>query len=112
MVALQQLARNAVMHRTYEGTNAPVKIYWFDDRIEIINPGGPYGTVTIENFGKPGNADYRNPNLAGVMKVLGFAQRFGFGIADARKALLENGNPPLEYQVEPTIVLATIRSGT
>ena len=109
IVALQQLARNAIMHRTYEGTNAPVRIYWFDDRIEIINPGGPYGTVTVENFGRPGNADYRNPNLAGVMKILGFAQRFGFGIADARKALHENGNPPLEYQVEPTIVLATVR---
>ena len=109
MVALQQLARNAVMHRTYEGTNSPVRIYWFDDRIEIINPGGPYGTVTVENFGKPGNADYRNPNLAAVMKVLGFAQRFGFGIADARKALLENGNPPLEFQVESTTILATVR---
>ena len=109
IVALQQLARNAVMHRTYEGTNSPVRIYWFDDRIEIINPGGPYGTVTVENFGKPGNADYRNPNLAAVMKVLGFSQRFGFGIADARKALLENGNPPPEFQVEPTTVLATVR---
>lgn len=109
LVALQQLARNAVMHRTYEGTNSPVRIYWFDDRIEIINPGGPYGTVTVENFGKPGNADYRNPNLAAVMKVLGFAQRFGFGIADARKALLENGNPPLEFQVEPTTILATVK---
>ena len=109
LVALQQLARNAVMHRTYEGTNAPVRIYWFDDRIEILNPGGPYGTVTVENFGKPGNADYRNPNLAAVMKVLGFAQRFGFGIADARKALHDNGNPPLEFQVEQTSVLATVR---
>lgn len=109
IVALQQLARNAVMHRTYEGTNSPVRIYWFNDRIEIINPGGPYGTVTVENFGKPGNADYRNPNLAAVMKVLGFSQRFGFGIADARKALLENGNPPPEFQVEPTTVLATVR---
>ena len=43
------------------------------------------------------------------MKVLGFSQRFGFGIADARKALLENGNPPPEFQVEPTTVLATVR---
>ena len=55
--ALQQLARNAVMHRSYEGTNAPVRIYWFDDRIEISNPGGPYGAVTQENFGKPGVSD-------------------------------------------------------
>lgn len=109
LTALQQLTRNAVMHRTYEGTNAPVRIYWFDDRIEIINPGGPYGTVTMENFGRPGVSDYRNPAIAAVLKTLGFVQRFGFGIAEARRALAANGNPPLEFQVEPTLVLATIK---
>lgn len=108
LVALQQICRNAVMHRTYEGTNAPVRIYWFDDRIEIHSPGGPYGTVTAENFGRPGVSDYRNPNIAGVLKTLGFVQRFGFGIADARKALAQNGNPKPEFQVEPNAVLATI----
>lgn len=49
--ALQQLTRNAVLHRTYEGTAAPVRVYWFNDRIEIISPGGPYGIVTAETFG-------------------------------------------------------------
>jgi ATP-dependent DNA helicase RecG len=107
--ALQQLARNAVMHRTYEGTNAPVRVYWFDDRIEISNPGGPFGAVTMENFGKPGVSDYRNPVLAGVMKTLGFVQRFGFGIAEARRSLQENGNPPPEFQAEATTVLAIVR---
>ncbi|MDZ7921955.1 ATP-binding protein [Rhodoferax sp.] len=107
--ALQQLTRNAVMHRTYENTNAPVRVYWFDDRIEITNAGGPYGTVTAENFGRPGVSDYRNPNVASVLKTLGFVQRFGFGIAEARRALKANGNPDLEFQVEPTIVLATVR---
>jgi len=107
--ALQQLARNAVMHRTYEETNAPVRIYWFDDRIEIGNPGGPYGAVTEKNFGKPGVTDYRNPVLASVLKTLGFVQRFGFGIAEARRALAANGNPPPEFQIEPTTVLVTLR---
>lgn len=107
--ALQQLARNAVMHRTYEGTNAPVRIYWFDDRIEISNPGGPYGVVTQENFGRPGASDYRNPILAGVLKNMGFVQRFGFGIAEARRAMAANGNPAPEFQVEVTNVLVTLR---
>jgi ATP-dependent DNA helicase RecG len=107
--ALQQLTRNAVMHRTYEGTNAPVRVYWFDDRIEINNPGGPYGAVTEENFGRPGVNDYRNPVLAGVLKTLGFVQRFGFGIAEARRALLANGNSAPEFHAKPTLVLATIR---
>jgi len=39
IVALQQLARNAILHRTYEGTNAPVRITWFNDRVEIQSPG-------------------------------------------------------------------------
>lgn len=107
--ALQQLTRNAIMHRSYEGTNAPVRIYWFDDRIEITNPGGPYGTVTIENFGRAGVSDYRNPNIAAVLKTMGFVQRFGFGIAEARRSLEANGNPPLEFQVEPTVILATVK---
>ena len=108
-VALQQLIRNAVMHRTYENTNAPVRVHWFDDRIEIINPGGPFGAVTRENFGRPGITDYRNPNLADAMRVMGFVQRFGIGIQTARAELKKNGNPELEFQVEPMTVLATVR---
>jgi ATP-dependent DNA helicase RecG len=49
--ALRQLVRNAVMHRSYEGTNAPARVTWFDDRVEIQSPGGPYGEVTKERFG-------------------------------------------------------------
>jgi len=107
--ALQQLIRNAVMHRTYENTNAPVRVHWFEDRIEIMNPGGPFGIVTRENFGRPGITDYRNPNLADAMKVLGFVQRFGIGIQTARAELKKNGNPDIEFQAEPMTVLATVR---
>lgn len=107
--ALQQIARNALMHRTYEATNAPVRITWFNDRIEIINPGGPYGIVTRQNFGRPGFTDYRNPNLAEAMKVLGFVQRFGVGIQTAQKALADNGNPPAEFYPEDNLVLVVIR---
>ena len=107
--ALQQLGRNAVLHRNYEGTNAPVRVYWFSDRIEIHSPGGPFGQVTAESFGQPGVTDYRNPHLAEAMKVLGYVQRFGVGIGIARRELAKNGNPPPEFVVEPSHVLATIR---
>ena len=110
IVALQQLARNAILHRNYEGTNAPVKLYWFNDRIEIINAGGPYGSVTAQNFGKPGFSDYRNPQLAAAFKVLGYAQRFGAGITLAQNALEKNGNPPARFEVEQNFVAAIIAS--
>lgn len=109
LVALQQLARNAVLHRTYDGTHAPVRISWFDDRVEIQSPGGPYGQVTTATFGQPGVTDYRNPHLAEAMKNLGYVQRFGVGIALARKELLANGNPPLELEPGDHNVLATLR---
>jgi ATP-dependent DNA helicase RecG len=107
--AIQQLVRNALIHRVYEGTNAPVRISWFRDRVEIHSPGGPYGQVTIETFGRPGVTDYRNPSLAGVLGQLGYVQRFGLGIAVARSALDKNGNPSLELVPTLTHVLAIVR---
>lgn len=106
--ALRQLTRNAVMHRTYEGTNAPVRVSWFDDRIEILSPGGPFGAVTEGNFGRPGTTDYRNPNLAEAMKVLGYVQRFGVGIPTARRLLREAGHLEPAFVAEPTHISATI----
>ena len=106
--ALRQLAHNAVMHRTYEGTNTPVRIHWFSDRVEIASPGGLFGRITPENFGM-GDTDYRNPLLAEIMHHLGFAQRFGLGVRLARQALAANGNPPPEFDFQPTLVVATVR---
>lgn len=109
LAALQQLTRNAVMHRTYESTHAPIRITWFTDRIEIVSPGGPYGIVNSANFGQPGITDYRNPHLAEALKVLGYVQRFGLGIATARRLLEGNGNPPPEFEVGSNHVLVTVR---
>ena len=107
--ALQQLVANALMHRNYDGTNAPTKVTWFNDRVEIMSPGGPYGDVTVENFGQPGNADYRNPNLAAAMRNLGLAQGFGVGIVMARAALAAAGCPPIEWDVDRHWVRAIVR---
>jgi len=109
IVALQQLIRNAILHRTCEGTKAPVRIQWFSDRIEILSPGGPYGQVTRANFGRPGVTDYRNPHLAEALRNLGYVQKFGVGIALARNELQKNGSPDLEFQIEDTYVLAIVR---
>ena len=108
--AMRQLIRNALMHRTYNGTNAPVRITWYDDRVEIQSPGGPFGQVTVNNFGSEGVTDYRNPTIAGLMKDLRLVERFGVGIPIARKALEANGNPPLELVSNGQHVLTTMRT--
>jgi len=107
--ALQQLVRNAIMHRDYATSNAPVRITWFSDRIEIQNPGGPFGQVTRSNFGTPGITDYRNPNIAEVMRNLGFVQRFGVGIQIAKRSFANNGNPEPVFDVQDNHIFVIIR---
>jgi ATP-dependent DNA helicase RecG len=63
--------------------------------------------VTPDNFGQPGITDYRNPNLAEALRALGYVQRFGAGIAIARKAL----GTRLRFEVQPGVVAAIIQGG-
>ncbi|MDR0995580.1 MAG: putative DNA binding domain-containing protein [Tannerella sp.] len=87
--ALRELIMNAIMHRDYD-SNAPIYLYEFSSRIEIVNPGGLYGDVTPDNF--PYASDYRNIVIAESMKVLGYVNRFNYGIQNAKKELIANGN--------------------
>lgn len=98
--AIQELLYNAVVHRDYE-SNAPIKFYEFNDRIEITNPGGLFGNARPENF--PNTNDYRNPTLAEAVKTLGFINRFNVGVKRAKAALQKNGSPePIFIINEPT----------
>lgn len=110
MPTMQQLLRNAVMHRNYETSNAPVQWYWFRDRIEIHNPGGLFGRSTPATFGRPGGNDYRNPIVAAGLHQLGFVQRFGMGVPLARKACAENGNPEPEFLFQPASFGVIVRA--
>ena len=105
-LALRELAWNALLHRNYEST-APVRLTVFADRIEIQSPGGLYGEVTKQTFGRA--SAYRNPVIAEAMKALGYVERFGTGVQRARDAMTRNGNPPPEFEFEDGYVLATLR---
>ena len=59
--ATRELLMNAICHRTYE-SNGPIQFYQYNDRIELMNPGGLYGKVNAQNF--PFVNDYRNPVIA------------------------------------------------
>jgi len=110
LAAIREFSLNALMHRTYEGANAPIRIYWFSNRVEIQSPGGLYGQVTPHNYERVN--DYRNPTIAEAMKNLGYVERFGTGITRAKAALVANGNAPATFHFEETHVLVTVRRKT
>lgn len=106
--ALRELVLNALMHRAYDITNAPTRINWFADRVEITSPGGPFGAVTAQNFDR--RNDYRNPALAAALKQLGYVNRFGRGIELVRAVLAANGNQPAEFMIEPSYWSVQVRA--
>ena len=97
-VAIRELLMNSVMHRSYEGSNAPTKFYEYSDRIEIDNPGNLYGKARIENF--PNENDYRNPVVAEAMKTLGYVNKFGRGINMVQDVLTGNGNTSAQFVLD------------
>jgi ATP-dependent DNA helicase RecG len=106
-VAIQQIVRNAVLHRRYEEETAPVRVEWFSDHVCIRSPGGPFGSA------RPPFEDaqaYRNPTLAAAMKYLRLCERFGHGVRKANAALERNGNGPVRFETSPDFVRATLRA--
>lgn len=95
--ALHELFVNAVIHRNYEGSSTPILINHFEDRIEILNPGGLFGDLTPEQF--PRGTSYRNPILAEAARTLGFVNRYGRGIAIAQAELQRNGSPEARFEL-------------
>jgi len=57
----EELLVNALVHRDYL-VSAPIRIFVFDDRIEIISPGHLPNNLTVEKI-RSGNSIIRNPIL-------------------------------------------------
>jgi ATP-dependent DNA helicase RecG len=104
--ALRELLHNAIIHRDYQ-SSAPIRFYWFADRIEIQSPGGLYGGVTATTMTKRNS--YRNPVLAEAMKSMGYVNRYGYGIQRAQQLLQDAGQPAAEFDVDDGAFLVTVR---
>ena len=69
--AVREIILNALIHRDYSvhTERSPVRLVMYEDRLELENPGGLYGRITIDDLGKAA-ADTRNPYLAGALEIL------------------------------------------
>lgn len=94
--AIRELMMNACMHRDYQ-SNMPIRLYQFDDHLEIMNAGGLYGEARPENF--PTVNDYRNPIVAAVMKELQYVNMFNQGVRRVQGILRDNGNQEAMFDV-------------
>lgn len=64
----------------------------YSDRMEIKNPGGLYGRMTLDNLGFI-SADTRNPYIAGALEIMGETENRYSGIPNIRSAMKNAGLP-------------------
>jgi ATP-dependent DNA helicase RecG len=83
-IVFEELVANALIHRDYF-ISAPVRIFIFSDRIEIISPGHLPNNLTVQNI-KSGNSNIRNPILASFATKLLPYRGLGNGVRRALKA--------------------------
>lgn len=93
--ALREAIINGLIHRDYFNP-ADVRVFIFDDRVEIVSPGPFPKGVT------PQKPEHRPVNkvLSQLMYDIGYIEKYGSGIYLENELCLKNGNPKPIYEID------------
>ena len=109
MVAVREIILNALIHRDYSihTDRSPIRVVLYSNRMEVENPGGLYGRITVDELGKM-SADTRNPFIAGGLEVLlGTENRFS-GIPTIIHEMKKAGLPPAVFESKRGVFKVTL----
>ncbi len=92
--AVREAVANAIAHRDYGLSGSSIRLFLFDDRLEIISPGRLVFPVTVQALGDVRKT--RNRLIARVLRDLGYIEDLGTGIRRIRAAMADSGlRPPI-----------------
>jgi ATP-dependent DNA helicase RecG len=89
--ALREAVLNAIAHRDYRST-AFIQIHIFQDRVEIVNPGGLVAGLKLKDLGRLSRP--RNLLLFSIMARMDLVEHIGSGIKRIREAIRAYGLKP------------------
>ena len=94
--AVREAIVNAVVHRDYSRRGQRIRVFMFDDRIEVYSPGTLPPGVSLEKMRRlEPQSVLRNPIIVGVFRDLGsrYIERLGTGIRRMALAMEAHGLP-------------------
>lgn len=94
--AIREMIVNAVVHRDYSIRGQNIRVFMFDDRIEVYTPGGLPKGISLEKIRKgESQTKLRNPAVMEVFKDLGkrYVEKLGTGIRKIILAAKAHGVP-------------------
>ena len=100
--AFREAIANALIHRIWD-VDSHIRVSMFDDRIEIVSPGGLPVGISAEEYLSGKLSVLRNRNLANVFYRLGFVEIFGTGITRI-KQLYEEGLMKPDFEVSENTI--------
>ena len=106
--AVREALVNAVCHRDYRLKGRRIEVRMFDDRLEVISPGGLPGYITIDNIVDEHFS--RNPRIVGGLFQWGYIEELGLGIDRMIEDMVQAGHPPPEFAATPYSFTVTLRN--
>ncbi len=100
--AFREAIANALIHRVWD-VESQIRVLMFDDRIEIVSPGGLPSGITEKEYLDGKISVLRNRNLANVFYRLGFVEIFGTGITRI-KQLYEEGLIKPDFEISENTI--------
>lgn len=100
--AFREAIANALIHRAWD-IESQIRVLMFDDRLEVISPGGLPSGITEDEYLSGEISVLRNRNLANVFYRLGFVEIFGTGITRI-KQLYESALRKPDFEVSENTI--------
>lgn len=100
--AFREAIANALIHRVWD-VQAQIRVLMFDDRIEVVSPGGLPSGITEKEYLEGKISVLRNRTLANVFYRLGFVEIFGTGVTRI-KQLYEAGLVKPNFEVSENTI--------
>ena len=97
--AVREALVNAVCHRDYRLSGRRVEIRMYEDRLEVISPGGLPGFITLDNIVDEHFS--RNPRLVAGLFQWGYIEELGLGIDRMIEEMLQNGHAAPDFEAKP-----------